>query len=115
MVIGLVVAGVMLVGLVAGALCSWWVNRGETVYLRAELAIAQDRLLHAWRDDKAVIPPRPIPVEPPKPLPPELAELVAEWESPEARATMEAKLRHQYFERGWGVKAILRDAEDQHP
>jgi len=105
----------LLAGLLLGAFAAYWLQRAELRYLRAELAIAQDRLLHAWRDDKAVIPPRPIEVEPPKPLPPELAELVTEWESPEARATMEARLRHQYFERGWGVKAILRQQENEHP
>lgn len=105
----------LLVGLLLGASGCWWLQRAEIRYLRDELRIASDRLLHAWRDDKAVIPPRPVPVEPPKPLPPELADMVAEWESPEAQAAMETKLRGLYFDRGWGVQAILRQAEDEHP
>lgn len=103
------------VGLLLGALGVWLLREREMRYLREELKIAQDRLLHAWRDEKAIIPPRPTVIEPPKPLPPELMEMVAEWESPEAQATQEAKLRSLYFERGWGVQAILRAAEDEHP
>ena len=85
-------------------------------WLRSELSIAQDRLLHAWRDDKAVIPPRPQPPsEPAPPLPPELVELVNDWESPAARQAAEAKYRSLHFDKGWGVQAILRDAENTHP
>jgi len=87
----------------------------ELVYYRTELATAQDRLVHAHLEDRALIPPRPVETEPPKPLPPELAETVAEWESPEARQAMETKLRTMYFDRGWGVQAILKSLENEHP
>jgi hypothetical protein len=88
---------------------------GELAYYRKELATAQDRLVHAWREDRAVIPPRPVPVDPPKPLPPELLEAVNDWESPEARASAESQLRNLYFDKGWGVMAILKHLENQHP
>jgi hypothetical protein len=109
-------------GFVAGAVLVYLLERrvrayltSELAYYRKELATAQDRLVHAWREDRAVIPPRPVPVEPPKPLPPELRDAVNDWESPEARATAEANLRSLYFDKGWGVMAILRHLEDQHP
>lgn len=105
----------LLAGLLLGALGTWWLQRAELIYLRTELRLAQDRLLAAWRDDRAIIPPRPEVIEPPKPLPPELVELVAEWESPEARQAMESKLRGLYFDRGWGVQAILKQQENEHP
>lgn len=109
----LAIVAVFCVGI--GAAGVWLLQRNELAYLRKELAIAQDRLLHAWRDDRATIPPRPVDLVPPEKLPPQLQECVAEWESPEARATEEAKLRSLYFEKGWKVDAILRWREDQHP
>lgn len=104
----------LLAGLLAGALGTWWVHRGELAYLRSELTMAQDRLLGAWHA-KAAIPPRPTePEPPPEPLPIDLQEMVDEWESPESRATMEAKIRGRMAQ-GWGVQAILRQAENEHP
>jgi hypothetical protein len=82
--------------------------QSELAYYRTELATAQDRLVHAWREDKAIIPARPVKVEPPKPLPPELQDAVNEWESPETRANQESYVRGLYFEKGWGVPAILK-------
>lgn len=105
----------LLLGLLLGAGLTWWLQRAELTYLRTELRLAQDRLLAAWRDDRAIIPPRPEVIEPPKPLPPELVESVMEWESPEARQAMESKLRGLYFDRGWGVTAILKHLENEHP
>ena len=106
-------------GFVAGAAMVYFFEQpvrahlqSELAYYRKELATAQDRLVHAWRDDKAVIPPRPVAVEPPKPLPPELQDAVNEWESPEARSAAEAQLRSLYFEKGWGVPAILRHLQN---
>lgn len=110
----MVEAALLLLGLLLGATATYWLQRAELRYLRSELAIAQDRLLHAWKDDKAVIPPRPVEVTPPPPLPSELMEYVTEWESPDAQATMEARLRHEYFERGRGVMAIMWDLENEH-
>lgn len=105
-------------GVVAGALMAAptvvYLYR-ELAYYRKELATAQDRLVHAWREDKAIIPPRPVTIEPPKALPHELAEAVKEWESPESRATAEASIRAMYFDRGMGVTAILKHLENQHP
>ena len=86
--------------------------QSELAYYRKELTTAQDRLVHAWRDEKAVIPPRPVTVDPPKPLPPELLEAVNEWEGAEARAAAEAQLRSLYFDKGWGVPAILRHLQN---
>jgi len=108
------VAAALLVGLLAGALGTWWVQRTEIRYLRDELRVAQDRLLHAWHD-KAIIPPRPQEVKPPEPLPPELMDLVKDFESPEGQAAMEAKLRSMHFGQGRSVGAILRQMEDEHP
>lgn len=98
-----------------GAFAAHLTFRAEMQYLREENRIAQDRLLHAWRDDRAVIPPRPVEVEPQKPLPPELQELVNEWESPQSRADLETRLRGLYFDKGWGVQAILKQQENEHP
>ncbi len=90
-------------------------RNAEMRYLRDELRIAQDRLLHAWRDERAIIPPRPQPdPEPPKPLPPELMDAVNDWESPESRRIAEEKYRSLYFDKGWGVQAILREMENNH-
>lgn len=111
----MVTSSALLLGLLLGGLGVWFLQRQELAYLRAELRIAQDRLLHAWRDDRAVIPPRPVEVEPQKPLPPELQELVNEWESPQARADLETRLRGLYFDKGWGVQAILKQQENEHP
>ena len=86
--------------------------QSELAYYRQELVTAQDRLLHAWREDRAVIPPRPVAVELPKPLPPELQDAVNEWESAEGRAAAEANLRSLYFEKGWGVPAILKHLQN---
>ena len=108
-------AACLFAGFLLGAFGVWWVQREEIAYLRREKAIADDRLLHAWRDDKAVIPPRPVDTKPPEALPIELQECVSEWESPEARAAEESHLRELYFTRGWGVKAILKDRENNHP
>jgi hypothetical protein len=109
-------------GFVVGAALVYFFERpvrehltSELAYYRKELATAQDRLVHAHLEDRALIPPRPVAVEPQKPLPPELQEAVNDWESPEARATAEANLRSLYFDKGWGVMAILRHLEDQHP
>lgn len=104
----------LLLGLAAGAAGVWLLQREELTYLRKELAIAQDRLLHAWREDKAVIAPRPVDLQPIEKLPPELQECVDEWESPEARVAEESRLRAR-LGAGWGVQAILREREDQHP
>lgn len=100
-------------GAMLGAVSVWLLREREMHFLRTELTMASDRLLHAWKDG-ATIPPRPVEVAPPPPLPPQLMELVTEWESPEARATMEAKLRGLYFDRGWGVTAILKQQENEH-
>lgn len=80
--------------------------RRELAYYRKELATAQDRLVHAWRDDKAIIPPRPVEIRPPTPLPADLLEVVNEWESPETRAQVESQIREMY-DKGHGVQAIL--------
>lgn len=115
-----VTLGLMLGAFFAGAATVYFFEKpvrdflqSELAYYRKELATAQDRLVHAWRDDKAVIPPRPVVVEPPKALPPELQEVVDEWESPETRANAEQQLRVMYFDRGWGIPAILRHLQDQ--
>lgn len=109
-----------LLGLLVGALLvagAGWPLLGylrqELVYYRRELATAQDRLLYAWRDDKVVPAPRPIDAVPEKPLPPELMDVVNEWESPDARAAAEKQLRHLYFNREWGVQAILKHLQDE--
>lgn len=87
---------------------------GELSYLRKELATAQDRLVHAWREPGVTIPPRPIEVKPVEKLAPALQECIDEWESPEARAAEEARIR-KMLDSGWGVQAILRERENLHP
>lgn len=87
----------------------------ELAYYRKELATAQDRLLHAWRDDKAIIPPRPLEIRAPEKLPVELQAVVDEWEDPESRAVMEQKVRNLHFARGLGVMGVLKALEDEHP
>lgn len=101
----------LLAGLILGAGGCWFLQRAELVYLRKELAIAQDRLLHAWRDEKAVIPARPS--EPTKmlPLPKELQEAVDEWDDPETKAAIASKLREAHFDRGLGILAALKELE----
>lgn len=101
-------------GLLLGAGGVWLLREREMRWLREELRIAQDRLLHAWRDDRAVIPPRPIDVVPEEPLPPELQAAVEEWESAESRATQTARFRAALAQ-GRGVPAILLDEENRHP
>jgi hypothetical protein len=108
-------AAAVLVGLIAGALGAWFVQQGELRYLRRELSVAQDRLLHAWREDKATIPPRPPEqLPPPPPLPPDLQEVVDDWEDPESRAVQESQIR-QMMDAGWKTMAILKHLENQHP
>lgn len=111
----MIYAIVLALGLAAGALGVWLLQREELTYLRKELAIAQDRLVHAWKEG-AVIAPRPAePIKAPDPLPQELRDCVNEWESPEARAAEEAKLRDLYFTKGLNVLSILRLREENHP
>jgi hypothetical protein len=106
-------AASLLVGLCLGALGVWWLQRQELVYLRAELKVATDRLVHAWKEG-AVISPRPVETVPVAPLPPELLDAVNEWESPESRLAEEAAFREK-LAHGWGVKAILKERENNHP
>lgn len=110
----MVIALFLLLGLVAGAGGTWWVQRNELRYLRAELRIAQDRLVHAWHQ-QAIIPPRPTEVKPVEALPQELQHFVDDWESPESRAAMETRLRSLYFDQGLGIPAIIRQMENDHP
>ena len=98
-----------------------WVSRrafdvltSERDHLRSELRIAQDRLLSAWRDDKAIIPPREEPVIEEEPLPQILEECVAEWESPEAQQAERARLRVLFFEKRMSEMEILKWRENQH-
>lgn len=103
-------------GILLGGAAVWWLQRQELTHLRREYQIATDRLLHAWKADNAVIPPRP-PTEIkaiPK-LPSELQATVDEWEDPESRAIMEQKVRHLHFERGLGVLGVLKELENDHP
>ena len=110
----MVTALFLLLGLLAGAAGTWWVQRNELTYLRDELRVAQDRLLHAWHKE-AIIPPRPQEIEPVKPLPPELQAVVNDWDSPESRAAMDTKLRRLFFDQGQGIPAILKQLENEHP
>lgn len=109
-------------GLAAGAVACWWLQRPVVAHLkdelhwaRQEIATATDRLLHAWREDKAVIPPRPPePVPPPEPLPRELQAEVDQWESPESRAVLEQKIRAM-LARGMQPAGILLALDNEHP
>lgn len=101
-------------GAAVGAAWTWILReqtfrvlREQIVSLRTAEAQATDRLVGAWQGG-AQIPPRPVDVKPPEPLPPELLERVQEWESAETRAVVERKVREWYFERGWGVPAIVK-------
>lgn len=105
----------LLCGLAIGGAAVWWLQRAEITYLRREYQIATDRLLHAWRADNAVIPPRPQEVRAVPKLPSELQLAVDEWEDPESRVVMEQKVRHLHFERGLTVLGVLRELENDHP
>lgn len=102
-------------GLLLGGAAVWWLQRQELTYLRKENQVATDRLLHAWREEKAVIPPRPQEVRAVPKLPSELQATVDEWETEESRAVMEQRIRHLHFDRGMGVMAVLKQLEDEHP
>lgn len=100
-------ASTLAVGLIAGAVATWLVHRGELQYLREELKAAHAQIAHAVLQEGATIPPR---IEEPEPLPPlsnALRDLVDQWESPESRAIEEAKIR-QWQAEGYGEAAILR-------
>lgn len=61
--------------------------------LRADLAVAHDRLYTAWREG-AVIPPAPEPpAPPPAPIPDELRPYIDEWSNPTVRAQVEDRIR----------------------
>lgn len=107
-------AATLAVGLVLGVLGTWWVVREEIRYLRRELTTATDRLIHARLERGAEVPPRPIETPPPPPLPPELQEIVNQWESPESRMNEEIRIRG-LMERGYSTLAILKHYENQHP
>lgn len=87
-------------------------------YLKAELAhyrkqydVATDRLVHAHLEERALIPPRPVEPKPILPLPPELQQIVDEWENPEVRANVAARIQRMLDE-GRGVPAIMRSFEN---
>lgn len=108
MILAVLVGGVLL-----GWLAGWLPHRAERTYLRAELRVAQERLLGAWQSG-AVMPPRsdaPGP-EPVPALPGLLQGYVDDWENPESRAAQEAVFRKQYFEQGMSEKAIVLALED---
>lgn len=97
-------------GLLLGIAGTHYVHRGELSYLRKELATAQDRLLAAWRDEGAVIPPRPVEPVKVEPLPEQLRAWVNNWESPESKAIEESRIRH-LMHQGLGVEAIIAKLE----
>ena len=98
-------------GLILGVAGTWFVQRGELAYLRAELRTAQDRLVSAWRDDRAIIPPRPAEKVAVQKLPAALQESIDEWDDPETRAAIESRIRDLYYDQGMGEQAVLRALE----
>lgn len=120
-VVALVLYGLGM-ALLGGAIAAAF--RGETIaVLREQLkiareaeAVATDRLVHAWREDKSItIPPRPAePVPPPDPLPSDLQAEVDQWESPESRLIVEQKIRVM-LARGLAPPAILLALDNEHP
>lgn len=102
-----------LFSLLLGAAAVWLLQREELTYLRSELRIAQDRLLHAWRDEKALIPPRPEEAPPPPPpIPPELQEYIDAWDSPDSKAATAALIRAR-LDQGMKPLAIMRELEER--
>lgn len=109
----------LLLGLAIGLAVSWWLTRhlrDELAFYRKELATAQDRLVYAWREDRAIPAPRPSePMRAPEALPMELQAEVDQWESAETRAGVEAKIRELHFGRGLNVMGVLKAMENEHP
>lgn len=102
----------MALGVIVGGGGVWLVQRPHWRYLRDELTTAQDRLYHAWRDERAVIPAREM-VQPTKQvtveaLPPVLLNAVLDYESPEGRRAVEETMR-QRLKQGWGADRILSE------
>lgn len=109
------------VGILAGVALGILVGRDtirvleeQIKHLRTEVAVATDRLVHAWKEG-ATIPPRPL--EAPLPLPVLASELQAEidqWEDPTHRAEIEAEIRAR-MGRGEAAPAILLALDNHHP
>lgn len=108
-------------GLAAGAVLAWLAARaviaqleGAVDWHRKQEQVATDRLVHAWKDG-AVVPPRPAdPTPAPDPLPEELQTELDQWDDPEHRAMLEARMRDG-LQRGRGVTAILMELDNLHP
>lgn len=98
-------------GFLVGGGWVYWVMGKQAQYLKDELTTAQDRLYHAWRDERIVVPPREA-VIPQKQveeaLPPAALDLVLDYESPEGRQAAEQKVR-QRLKQGWGMDRIRED------
>lgn len=95
------------VGLVLGAIGTWFIGRDDKNYLRDELKVAHAQIAHAVIQEGAQIPARFEAPEPVEPLTKELQECVEQWEDPENQAIEEAKIR-RYQDEGYGIPAILR-------
>ena len=100
-------AATLAAGLILGAVSTWLVTRGERLYLRDELKVAHAQIAHAVIQERATIPARYEEPEPLEPLSKALQDAVDQWESPDSRATEEAKIR-RYLAEGYGEPAILR-------
>jgi hypothetical protein len=112
----------LVIGLVVGGALAW-LARGDTIarlerqveWHREQEIVATDRLLHAWREDKIVVPARPVEATPPpQPLPAALQEEVDQWENPETRAAIDEKIRGM-LRRGWAPTRILLELDNHHP
>ena len=95
------------VGLVVGALATWFIGRDEKRYLRDELKVAHAQIAHAVIQEGAQIPARFEAPEPVEPLTAELMKCVEQWEGAENQVTEEAKIR-QWLAEGRKTSSILR-------
>lgn len=95
------------VGLIVGALATWFIQRTEIRYLRDELKVAHAQIAHAVMKEGAEIPARYEEPEPLEPLDSEYQACITQWEDPESQAIEEAKIRG-YIAEGYGKTAILR-------
>lgn len=111
-----------LVGLAVGAVACYYLQRPALEYLKAEVKVARrevqeatDRLLYSFKNENLVPAPRPIEAPPPpQPLPPVLQAEVNQWESPESRLAVEAKIRGM-MQKGMEPTRILLELDREHP